>query len=541
MRLHRSALNGMIFLLLLALLMILDGCAAKTSLIIDQSGNGDYRSIRKALDDWEPGQHLFIRPGVYDEQVILQTFMTIEGLIDQEKKESGPALGNPDAVVVEFTGGGPAMVGSNISEAKVSNISFRIKAKSKQSTVQLTSADISIDNCTISGGERAGIESANFGRLDLKNSIVEGNGFYGIFLHHQARANIENSTIRANDRGVYISRYPDGIPPSRTQYREEDAGDILLKANTITGNKILGILASDGTEAELIANTISWNGVVDESEKESSGKTVVNYDMAGLVLKNRSRIKMSENILADNSIGLVLQSSSGGTFVGNTITRNSNYGVIVAGNMMPEILRNSITENGSGIILKDSAKALIKGNQIVSNKYQGIEVASMASPTIERNWIIRNGQSGIYIFNNSKPIIRYNIFVENKWYGLLAANNSHPRVGQNTFYRNGRVGAWFTTKSEGFFINNVVVGSKAGLSIKGNSELQPTITGNCVWKNDLEYEGFSENPPFDISENPLFTNPAKLDFTPMADSPLIQKDGTHTYIGAVDLAGRKES
>ncbi len=511
--------NWPLFLILLATmaLMFVNGCAAKKVLVIDQSGAGDYTSIREALNDWKEGQDLIVKPGVYDEQIILQTNMNLHGT---------------QGVTVRFSGEGPAMVGRDASNVKVKNLALQKAGGSNHPVVLLNSTDLSLTNSSISGSKTSGIEMLRYGNLDMKNCVIQNNGYAGLFFHHEARADIKDVSISKNGRGIEVRKYPDGIPQNQTIYRDEEGASIKVQRATIEDNSFFGVGIQMGSDIQLIENTIKNNGLLKE-------KVVLPRDamggQAGVIVDNRSTVTMEKNTITGNENGILFLTSGGGQVLSNLISDNLKLGILVEGSSQPTISGNDIAKNGTGMQFKQGAEATATGNRIRENKENGIEVLDSGRPVIERNWILRNEKVGVVIMRASKPRLRYNLLVENGWHGILAAQTSKPVVANNTFYRNAKIGAWFLENSEGAFVANVVVGSAIGLSIRKNLEVKPRIRGNCVWGNtQREYEGFLEIPGFDISKNPMFTDPARLDFTPMPGSPLVGAGGSDVVIGAID-------
>lgn len=529
---------AMLFMILF-LFVVINGCATKSVLIVDKTGNGDYTSIRSAVSDWQHGQKLIIRPGVYDEQLILKTWMKIDGKEGIPAEQAGSIDEDKNKVVLAFSGDGPTVVGRDVSEVKLSNLVIRKDKEDKKPVVQLVGTDIEIDNCSISNSKTAGIEAARFGNLVLKNSRVENNDYAGIFLHHQARAEIQSNVINANRRGIAIVRHPDGIPKNRTIYRDEEEDiEVLIKENSITDNSFAGVYLTSGATADIISNSFVANAQ-DAILGEGKDRTI-NLDMGGIVITNESRARMMSNSISFSDMGIIFQEGTNGQALENTLTGNENYAIVVTGYGQPEIVGNTIKDNnGTGIMLRTSTEAIIQDNQIIKNKMQGIEIADTARPTIEGNWFIQNGESAIYSYNHAKPLIKQNIIVDNG-IGIFVAKDSKVEIFNNTLFKNEKVGVWFTLRSVGTFANNVIMGSQTAISVLKNSEYQPAFMNNCLWENEVEFKGFLERPASNFTSDPLFRDPFKLDFTPLADSPLIgEAKGKKVIIGAIDPTEKK--
>lgn len=509
--------NWTAILLVLLLLALVSGCAAKREIIIDPTGRGTYTSIREGLRDWEPGQSITIREGVYNEQIILQTYMQIIG---------------EGRVVVEFTGDGPAMHGRDVSSVLVRNITLRRSGEGKHATVRLRSSDVHMDRCAIQGGDPAGVESQHFGMLTLTNSLVSDNGWAGIYLHGQARAVIEQTTIESNERGLAVVAFPDGVPNTQTLFREDDMLPVVVRNSEIINNTLVGVLLTAGADVRIEEALISGNALTPE-EARGDGDTggSVNLDLAGVLVRDRSTLAIAQTQIVDNLSGVVFQAYGNGAVVGNTIERNLHYGVVAIGSGKPEFIGNIIRQNGSGAVVREGSQAVITENQIVDNRFQGLEIGDSGLPMIERNVIAGNAESGIFVFDNGKPTVRFNTIAHNGWYGLLVARQGRPVVFNNTLVGNQRKGVWFTQKAEGVFANNVITNSPVGLSVMGNGEIPPRIVGNLLWECEAPFEAFLEAPPSFLAD-PQFANPKGRDYRPRPGSPLLTLGEGKAFLGA---------
>jgi len=488
-------------MLLLLALLAFSGCATITNIVVDKSGKGTHTSLRQAVSDWREGMEFQIRNGVYDEQLILKSKMDIRG-------ESR------DGVVIHFTGEGPAVVGRDVSDIRISNLRLEKNKQGEHPVVMLTSTDVQMENCTVSGAKMAGIRAANFGNLALRDCLIEDNEWAGIFFDERAQGSVKKTLITKNGTGIVVERFSSAIPQEQTAYREE-AGNILsVSESTIQGNMRVGFSLRKGARIEILHNTIVDNGEI------------------GIEVDSRSDVVIRENLIANQKRGLVFQLAGFGVVGGNQIKNHSIAGVVVYGPSKPEIVLNDIFENTRGLVLTDGTEALIKDNRIRSNQKNGVEINEASRPTLEGNWILKNSEVGVVILKASKPTIRKNLLVENGWYGLLAGKQAKPLVLNNTFYRNVARGAWFTESSEGTFANNAVVGSQIGLSFFKNQDIEPKHQANLVWGNEnRDYEDVLDVPKSNISKNPLFTDPTKFDFSPQSGSPLIGEGDS--YIGAI--------
>ena len=192
----------------LALLIAINGCAAKKILIVDPLGHGDERTISAAMKKWKEGQTLEVRPGVYDERLLLRANMTIKGA-------------GADRAILRYSGDGPALTGSDVSNVKISGLGIEHGGQNKGQLVVLSSTDIEFERCRISKSLGSGIEAQKFGQLRLVGTEVSQNGENGIYLHDDARAELIDSTLTQNQVGLKIDRFPLGRAARKEGHRSQ--------------------------------------------------------------------------------------------------------------------------------------------------------------------------------------------------------------------------------------------------------------------------------------------------------------------------------
>jgi len=236
----------------------------------------------------------------------------------------------------------------------------------------------------------------------------------------------------------------------------------------------------------------------------------------------------------------------------NTITENNatdSGGGIFLYRSFPTISNNAITDNtargwGGGISINLSsgtiANNIISGNSIEGFCGGGIYVNAWLSgfpPPIIRNNII-TGNSAPYIGGgissiNASPTITNNIISNNSTtsYGggieIEGVVVSSPTIINNTIFGNNAShggGFYIRQQSNPTISNNIIASntaSSSGGGIWADGTASPSIDYNDVWDNSTDnYFGCSAGLN-DISQNPLFVNPAADDYHLQSSSPCI--------------------
>ncbi len=493
----RKAITGCLLAISLA---IFGGCATKAQIVVDPTGEGDYRSLAQAIQnvDIEQGQIVVVRPGEYNEQIQLRTGLQLVG----ESRED---------TIVTFDGEGPVLYSKGAQNISVEGMTFDKRGAGRDPTLLLTDTEVVFNNCRFLGGGLAGIESRNFGMLDLRNSEVTGNNQSGLLLHEQARARIMDSLIAENGKFGVEARAFNEVPEKIIEYRDEESAHITLESVILQGNGSGGLLVELGAHVSGEALTVESNG--NEVERAP-----------GIIVNEIGKLMLMASEVKGNSIGIEINEGADVEVVENTISVNANEGIRINGITSPKITGNLIQYNKMGIGVFGLSEAEIEMNQISFNKEHGLNVRQTANPQVSLNTINGNGKAGIVVLGAKLFLINSTI-ANNGWHGMLVGSSGYASVFENTFYGNTKAGAWFTENSEGNFHHNAVVGNFIGLSYEGNYPNEPKAFSNLYHNNkDADYKKAHPGPG-DVRASALFANPLELDFTPMPGSPMIDPEG----------------
>ncbi len=247
----------------------------------------------------------------------------------------------------------------------------------------LTGNNISVVANDVSNNSKYGIDFSFVNGAVLSNNIVGENGAgttygAGVFIVSGANITITNNEIYNNTKF--------GIETSK-------ADNITIENNSVYMNDLVGIFLYNSTNCSLIGND-AWGNIYD------------------IELQVGSENLLSENIMNDSGIGVLIIASKNNSVVNNTMWGHNN-----------------------AIILEyvDSTGNLIQGNRIWGAKYNGIE--SMLNAKDNRmygNKITNCSNAGIYLTNSHGNEIFSNNIV-NCTYGLEMYNASETSVHENQF------------------------------------------------------------------------------------------------------------
>ncbi len=203
------------------------------TIIVAKDGTGDYGTIQPALDAAQPGDIVYVRKGVYTEDLNLRQGVTLRG---EESEETRIIAASGNALKVK-----------NVTNATVSNLFIDGDRKGYSDTIYVTSSTVKINNCEITGGRTHGIEAKGKGtRIKIWSNTIRSNHESGVWIHEEAEGVIKENIIAENGLHGISSR---------------DQGKVAARANIIRGNQQAGMAIYDKGEGVIEENVIAENGL----------------------------------------------------------------------------------------------------------------------------------------------------------------------------------------------------------------------------------------------------------------------------------------
>ncbi len=328
-------------------------------------------SIQDLIDAAVPGSIVDVQPGIYNEQLIIDKKLILQGPSPGEGTATIDATGLDDIPVIQILGD-----------------------------------DVTIRRLTIQNGPLHGIQVGstshpNLSNITISHNHIKGQGNAGILTNSNASMLIKNNIIENNGLGSGFNR--NGIvlyPHGKT--------DIIN--NTIANNAVDGIFARASSKGLLIENNVI-------KHHANSGISLAMDQRNTSIINNQIKNCGTGNF--DEEGGIVIVQSMAETIQGNSIDNCKPSGIFWG--WVP-------TTGGAPIEL------LISDNEIKNSSRDAIYLFSQGTggfippdlfplePAIIGNNLRDNGRAGVYISNayyygpgNANPIINGNQIVGNAW------------------------------------------------------------------------------------------------------------------------------
>lgn len=210
---------------------------------------------------------------------------------------------------------------------------------------------------------------------------------------------------------------------------------VVNKAVSLAGeNKKTTIIDGDyrGIVVQVTANRVS----ISSFTIRNSGMWFPNGD-SGIRLRASHCNIINNEIIYNESVGVMLRSSSYNFICGNNITANGWVGVDIHSSSNNHISGNNIRANYDyGIHLYFSFYNFIAGNNITANRCYGISQFSSSYNKISGNNITANKWSGFYLEQSPNNFISGNNITANEWEGIELYWSSNNKISGNNIESN---------------------------------------------------------------------------------------------------------
>ena len=234
MRRKRLLLGLMLAIFICGVLALASAtCKAKT-IIVDKGGNGDFTSISAAVSDASDGDLILIKPGVYQENVVIENkSVSLVG----EDRQNTVIEGKEDRHILKLY---------MVENAIISNLTVS-NAKGKESCCifledckNMTLSNNHIANNLV--GDGIMIKRSFF--ISVKNCIIENAGMVGLHLMISSNNSIEGNVISSNVIGIELE--------TLSRYN-------VIRENTIEDNTLYGIRIIRSSSNNVISQNVFRN------------------------------------------------------------------------------------------------------------------------------------------------------------------------------------------------------------------------------------------------------------------------------------------
>ncbi len=477
--------------------------------VVHEDTKEGFDTIQEAVDGASEGTTISVCPGRYEENVDVETSVTIQSMEGLEETVVQAADANDHVFHVQ----------QNLTTIKGFTIegatgADRAGVYVHGSTVQ----DASILDSYMADN-RYGIYLHEAQRAEIKRNYVSNNTASGMMLKSSTESQIENNSFYLNgEDGIYIEecQHAAGQETTITQNsvtRNERHG-IHLKGSSgidIENNISLSENEQHGVFVESSAGvSIADNPIIRENAEKGISLhncqpdpgEAPNHILGNTIFGNRSQGKQSVGIHLDSSTGVMIGSPE----KPNTIQSHASHGISLVNGADDNVIRgNTIQWNDtSGVSIEGSCGNQIgDGNTIGEDNRNGVRLADCLCGETDQNEITENTgisgneDSGIWIESSCGVRISDNEHVKSNEHGITlssidcSADQQKVEVSQNTIKENEASGIHVLFEGSGVWVSNNEIAYQAqdGIYVQSSSGRSategPVFIGNIVEHNKV--------------------------------------------------------
>ena len=355
---------------------------------VDDDGNECFATIQAAINNTNPGGTVHVAAGTYDEQVVIDKALTLQGAGDTTIIKPSQATADDFTLFTRYGGGSTA----GIIVANANGASVTVK-------------NLKVD------GELITTQTGN---------LTGATGLHGVFYRETGGA-IDNVTVEdigiMNGNGIYACAESNSVTVEVKSCRSYDYQKNGITANgpTLTVNIYDNTVTGMGQTDTIAQNgiQIGWGatGTITGNTVSDHFYTPATYHATGILLYSAKSTTVSGNTLTNNQEGVALDYATAGSGSGVTVDVNGGtitggtYGIKIAGDstLGSDLTCNvgNITVDAAswiGIYINGNVNLALSNNTIknTGSGGYGIYVAyDQCSVTIDNNTIQSNGAYGI--------------------------------------------------------------------------------------------------------------------------------------------------
>ena len=267
--------------------------------VVDPWQRGDFATVGAAIEAARPGDRILVRPGLYEEGLVVDKPLEILGDgpasdIEIRTRDANvlvfkASIGRVSNLTLRQAGGKAKRFGVNIAQGRLDLEGCDIASQGLACVAIRNGADPRLRRNRIHDGKEGGVFVFDGGLGTLEDNDITGNTYSGVEIKTGSNPTLRANQIHDNKQsGVYV----------------HDSGLGTLEDNDITGNGEAGVEIKDGGNPTVRANRINRNeyqavqifeggrGVIEDNDLTGNARGA--WDIAADCKKNVTRARNKE-------------------------------------------------------------------------------------------------------------------------------------------------------------------------------------------------------------------------------------------------------
>src|SRR5579885_3434076 len=333
-------------------------------IIVDKAGSGQYSSICEALKNASPHARILVRPGIYQESLVLDKPVEISG--------SGPV----EQVVIESSSGNCLKMASDVATVRQLTLRGCAGQGTLYHAIAIPCGHLLMEHCHVTSNSGPCIGSYNAGAsATIRHCQIHDSPSNGIYIHTAGQAVIEDCDLSGHEMIAILLG---------------QTTKVLIQHCKIHDNNGNGIYISQ--EQKQV--------VIEECEIFRNGSS-------GVAIREKGHTVIRRCQICDGrSNGIYIFEKGRGTIEECEIYCNEYPNIFITGESEALLRRCKVYESKSnGIYLKEKSKSTIEGGEVYRHENTQIYVTGESDVSIYRCKIYEGESGGIGLYDKSKALI----------------------------------------------------------------------------------------------------------------------------------------
>ncbi|MBA4123686.1 MAG: right-handed parallel beta-helix repeat-containing protein [Acidobacteria bacterium] len=331
--------------------------AVQKTVIVSANGSGDFAQIGEALRNVAPNTRLIIRPGLYNESIVIDKNVEIVG--DGEPEEIKIVATNSSCLQMQSEKAIVRGLTLRGSGARTGRAFF---------AVDIPRGELFLEDCDINSDSLSCLAvHGSYANPLIKRCRIHDGADSGVYFFDNARGQIENCDI----------------------YRNANVGAAITNGANPT---IKNCRFFEGKSGGVVAWQNGATGVIEDCK-------IFDHRLANVGISEYANPTFRRcEIYGSTDAGVFVHQNGYGTLEECDIYGNEDAEVAVSTGGNPVLRRCAIHDgHNSGVIVRDKGRALIENCNVYDNADAGVAIYGESVVTVRRCNIHRNGKVAIRV------------------------------------------------------------------------------------------------------------------------------------------------
>ncbi|AUY52726.1 right-handed parallel beta-helix repeat-containing protein [Streptomyces sp. CB01881] len=393
----------------------------------EQREAGSYRTIGEALQVARSGAVISVRPGRYDENLVVTKMVTIAAEDVRGSVRISPRRGSVVQVLAEavqltglvIQGQDDDLPAVDVPQGQLALQDCEVIGNSWTAVLTRRQGSLAMRGCRVTNPAGAGLVETSDGTSVVEDSVIEHLGTSalvigersnpvvrrcvlrdargnGVCANGEARGVIEDCEISATDKPAVALEEQSTTRLVRTEVRDSAQGvflgstaRVVLEECTVTAVRGHGFVLANGTDPLL------------------RRCRAVRTQGHGLHVAGRSRGTFEDfEVTSAAQAGIFVGESSGPTLVRAVVRDGEADGVELSGESAAEFDRLEVRDAaGNGVVVREGANPLLRRIIVSGARGHGVEVVRDGRGRLEEATVLDAGKSGVRIADGANTYL----------------------------------------------------------------------------------------------------------------------------------------